>query len=135
LKRIVRRILARVPQVPLVFRADSHHTKPAVLDWLARHAVHYVLGVQVNAVLNREVQALVTRASATYVIMHGLRQTVLRGTALATAAFDTLRLRLLKVAARVQTGRTFVRFHLPVSCPAAEAFHRTAALASAVHAT
>ena len=45
------------------------------------------------------------------------------------------RLRLLKVAARVQTGRTFVRFHLPVACPAAAAFGRTAALASAGRVT
>jgi hypothetical protein len=235
LKRIVKRIRARFPQVPLIFRADSHHTKTAVLDWLERHAVHYVLGVQVNAVLNREVQPLVARAAAThrqswkpfrgfhsfqygaeswshprrvvarveatamgtdarfvvsdldavgakvlyetlycargcaelmikehkvflkssrtscntaeanqfrlflhsaaYVIMHGLRETVLRGTALATATFDTLRLRLLKVAARVQAGKTFVRFHLPVSCPDREAFARTARLATAVRVT
>lgn len=235
LKRIVRRIRARFPHVPLIFRADSHHTKTAVLDWLERHGVHYVLGVQVNAVLNREVQPLVARASATYrqswepfrgfhsfqyrseswsgqrrvvarveatalgtdarfvvsdlesvgakvlyetlycargcaelmikehkvflkssrtscntaeanqfrlflhsaayVIMHGLRETVLHGTALATATFDTLRLRLLKVAARVQAGRTFVRFHLPTSCPSHEVFARTAGLAAAVHVT
>jgi len=73
--------------------------------------------------------------SAAYVIMHGLRETVLKGTGMATATFDTIRLRLLKVAARVQTGRTFVRFHLPVACPAAAAFGRTAALASAGRVT
>ena len=67
--------------------------------------------------------------------MHGMRETVLKGTAMATATFDTIRLRLLKVAARVQTGRTFVRFHLPAACPAAAAFGRTAALASAVRVT
>jgi hypothetical protein len=67
--------------------------------------------------------------------MHGLRETVLAGTAMASATFDTIRLRLLKVAARVQAGATFVRFHLPVSCPATAAFRRTAALAAAVCAT
>ena len=131
----MRRIRARFPHVPLIFRADSHHTKTTVLDWLERHGVHYVLGVQVNAVLNREVQPLVARASASYVIMHGLRETVLRGTALATATFDTLRLRLLKGAARVQAGKTLVRVHLPISCPDREVFARTAALAAAVRVT
>jgi len=71
-----------------------------VLDWLERHAVHYLLGVQLNAVLNREVQALVTRAAATYVIVHGLRETVLSGTARATATFDSLRLHLIGRAKR-----------------------------------
>ena len=73
--------------------------------------------------------------SAAYVIMHGLRETVLRGTALASATFDTLRLRLLKVAARVQAGKTLVRFHRPISCPDREVFVRTAGLAAAVRVT
>jgi hypothetical protein len=235
LKRIVRRIRGRFPHTTVIFRADSHHTKPEVLDWLEDNGVHYALGLATNAVLRREVEPMLDRAariyreewtpcrrfhsfeyaaeswkrsrrvvarmeatsmgtdarfvvtdlegagakvlyetlycdrgnaelmikehkcflkssrtscttatanqfrlflhSAAYVIMHGLRETVLKGTAMATATFDTIRLRLLKVAARVQTGRTFVRFHLPVSCPAAEAFRRTATLASAVRVT
>lgn len=235
LKRIVRRIRGRFPHTSLIFRADSHHTKPEVLDWLEKNGVHYALGLATNAVLRREVEPLLARAasiqheewtpfrcfhsfeygaetwsrsrrvvarieatamgtdarfvvtdlervgakviyetlycdrgnaelmikehkcflkssrtscttaeanqfrlflhSAAYVIMHGLRETVLKGTGMATATFDTIRLRLLKVAARVQTGRTFVRFHLPVACPAAAAFGRTTALASAVRVT
>jgi len=235
LKRIVRRIRGRFPHTTLIFRADSHHTKPEVLDWLEKNGVHYALGLATNAVLRREVEPLLSRAasiqreewtrfrcfhsfeygaetwsrprrvvarieatalgtdarfvvtdldgvgakvvyetlycdrgnaelmikehkcflkssrtscttaeanqfrlflhSAAYVIMHGLRETVLKGTGMATATFDTIRLRLLKVAARVQTGRTFVRFHLPAACPAAAAFGRTAALASAVRVT
>jgi len=235
LKRIVRRIRGRFAHTTLIFRADSHHTKPEVLDWLEKNGVHYVLGLATNAVLRREVEPLLARAasiqheewtrfrcfhsfeygaetwsrprrvvarieatalgtdarfvvtdlagvgakvvyetlycdrgnaelmikehkcflkssrtscttaeanqfrlflhSAAYVIMHGLRETVLKGTAMATATFDTIRLRLLKVAARVQTGRTFVRFHLPAACPAAAVFGRTAALASAVRVT
>ena len=43
----------------LIFRADSHHIKPAVMDWLDDHNVRYVLGLGTNAVLKREVQALV----------------------------------------------------------------------------
>jgi hypothetical protein len=231
LKRIVRRIRSRFPDTVLIFRADSHHTKPAVLDWLEAHDVRYVLGMAINPVLKREVQPLVDRAallqreewnryrrfhsfcygaetwsrkrrivarveatargtdarfivtdlekvgakqlydtvycdrgnaelmikehkcflkssrtsctkaeanqfrlflhSAAYVIMHGLRETVLRGTEWAEATFDTIRLRLLKVAARVETGKTFVRFHMPAGNPAEEIFRRTVAMAAA----
>lgn len=235
LKRIVRRIRRRFPHTTVILRADSHHTKPDVLDWLEGQGVHYALGLATNAVLRREVEPMLERAarfqreewapqrrfhsfaygaetwghprrvvarleatamgtdarfvvtdlegvgakvlyetlycdrgnaermikehkvflkssrmscstaeanqfrlfmhSAAYVIMHGLRETVLRGTALATATFDTIRLRLLKVAARVQVGKTLVRFHLPASSPAAELFARTAALAAGVRVT
>jgi len=230
LKRIVRRIRSRFPHTVLIFRADSHHTKPAVLDWLEQQDVRYVLGMAVNPVLKREVKSLVERLtsfqyeqwrpyrrfhsfsyaagtwsrkrrivarveatargtdtrfvvtdlegigarklyetlycdrgnaelmikehkcflkssrtsctsayanqfrlflhSAAYTIMHGLRETVLRGTQLAGATFETIRLRLLKVAARVETGKTFVRFHLPACSPAAEFFRRTAEISS-----
>jgi hypothetical protein len=34
------------------------------------------------------------------------------------AQFDTLRLRLIKVAARVVEMKTMIRIHLPTSCPA-----------------
>lgn len=235
LKRIVRRIRARFPLAEIVFRADSHHTKPDVMDWLEANDVRYVTGMATNAVLRREVQAMTDRAaaisreemthfrcfhsfnyqaeswsrsrrivariestgmgtdvrfivtdlenagakflyerfycgrgnaelmikehkcflkssrtsctsaaanqfrlflhSAAYVIMHGLRDTALRGTDLATATFGTIRLRLLKVAARVEAGKTFVRLHLPARCPAAPVFARIAGIAAAVRAT
>ena len=221
LKRIVRRTRKRFPKATLIFRADSHHTKPAVLDWLEANDVRYVLGLATNAVLQREVEPMLDQMketqrrlmdkrrrfhsfsyragtwsrkrrvaarleatsagtdarfivtdlegkarflyekvycgrgnvelmikehknflkssrtschrteanqfrlflhSAAYVIMHGLRATALRGTELANATFDTIRLRLLKIAARVQIGKTFVRFHLPESCPVAPIF-------------
>jgi hypothetical protein len=73
--------------------------------------------------------------SAAYVVMHGLRDTALRGTELATATFETIRLRLLKVAARVEAGKTFVRLHLSARCPAAPMFARIAGIASAVRVT
>jgi len=235
LKRIVRRIRSRFPDTVLIFRADSHHTKPAVLDWLEQHDVHYVLGMAVNAVLKREVESLVGRVasiqheqwsrcrrfhsfsyaagtwsrkrrivarveatamgtdtrfvvtdldavgarqlyevlycdranaelmikehkcflkssrtsctsayanqfrlflhSAAYAIMHALRETVLRETEWATATFETIRLRLLKVAARVETGKTFVRFHMPSGSAASTVFVRVAELSAALTGT
>ncbi|MCB1101892.1 MAG: IS1380 family transposase [Kiritimatiellae bacterium] len=55
--------------------------------------------------------------SAAYVIMHALRENLLRGSELATAQFDTIRLRLLKIGARVDVGKTFIRFHFPEAYP------------------
>ena len=235
LRRIVKRIRERFPKTMLIFRADSHHTKPAVMDWLDDHTVRYVLGLGTNAVLKREVQALVQELtksqrdswkkyrrfhtfdyqagtwskkrriiarleasnlgvdvrfivtdfddagckflyetvycgrgnaelmikehkcflkssrtsctdmkanqfrlflhSAAYVVMHGMKETLLRGTELSKATFETIRLRLLKIAARVQVGKTFVRFHMPSTCPAAAIFGRAATIAAAVKVT
>jgi hypothetical protein len=235
LRRIVRRISKRFPKTVLFFRADSHHTKPAVMDWMEAHGIHYCTGLQINAVLKREVADLVedvrlrhqktmqrcrrfhsfeyqaaswsrprrvvarieatangtdtrfivtdlqsARArflyedfycdrgnaelmikehkcflkssrssctsasanqfrmyvhSAAYVIMHGLRDTLLRGTSLASATFDRIRLRLLKVAARVEARKTYVRFHLPASCPTAPIYQRCSVLAAALNSS
>ena len=66
--------------------------------------------------------------SAAYVIMHGIRDTLLRGTQWATATFQTIQLRLLKVAARVEVGKTYCRFHMPETCPAAAIYARAATI-------
>jgi len=55
--------------------------------------------------------------SAAYVLMHSMRNNLLRGSKLATAQFDTIRLRLLKIGARIEVGKTFIRFHFPASFP------------------
>ena len=55
--------------------------------------------------------------SAAYILMHTLRSTLLKGTELARAQFDTIRLRLLKIGARVQVLKTKIVFHLPLSFP------------------
>jgi hypothetical protein len=55
--------------------------------------------------------------SAAYVLMHQLRTHLLRGSELATAQFDTIRLRLLKIGTRVEVGRSYVRMHWPQSYP------------------
>jgi hypothetical protein len=55
--------------------------------------------------------------SAAYVILHALREKALRGTELANASFETIRLCILKIAARVQERATKIDLHLPTSCP------------------
>jgi hypothetical protein len=50
--------------------------------------------------------------SAAYVIMHNLRKTVLRGTDLEKAQFDTIRLKILKLAVRVKVMKTKIHCFL-----------------------
>jgi hypothetical protein len=53
-----------------------------------------------------------------YWLMWGLRASMPRRSMWRVAQFDTLRLRLIKVAARVVEMKTMIRVQLPTSCPA-----------------
>jgi len=55
--------------------------------------------------------------SAAYVLMHALRENVLKGTEFARAQFDTIRLHLLKIGAKVRELKTRIKLHLPSSFP------------------
>lgn len=213
LRRVVARIRQAFPRTRLIFRADSHHTKPAVMDWLEAQGMDYATGLQINARLKAQFALALAEArlkhvrtgrdacvfasgfyragswsrarrvvcrvlvtangedlrfivtsfaqagakylyetvycgrgamelmikdhknglhsdrtschrftanqfrlllhSAAYVVMHHLRQVRLRGTAFARAEFRTIRLRLLKIATRVESGKTRIRLHFP----------------------
>jgi hypothetical protein len=52
-----------------------------------------------------------------YWLMWGLRQATPRRSFWRVAQFDTLRRRLIKIAARVVEMKTMIRIHLPTSCP------------------
>ncbi|KAB2764088.1 IS1380 family transposase [Brucella anthropi] len=52
-----------------------------------------------------------------YWLMWGLRAAMPKRSRFAVAQFDTLRLRLIKIAARVIEMKTQIRLHLPTSCP------------------
>ena len=52
-----------------------------------------------------------------YWLMWGLRQSMPKRSMWRVAQFDTLRLRLIKIAARVVEMKTMIRVHLPSSCP------------------
>jgi hypothetical protein len=49
--------------------------------------------------------------------MWGLRSTMPKRSTWRVAQFDTLRLRLIKIAARVIEMKTQIRLHLPTACP------------------
>jgi hypothetical protein len=53
-----------------------------------------------------------------YWLMWGLRVSMPKRSMWRAAQFDTLRLRLIKIAARVVEMKTMIRVHLPTSCPA-----------------
>jgi len=62
--------------------------------------------------------------SAAYALMHTLRDKLLAGTQLANAQFDTIRLRLLKCAARIEVSTRRILFHLPIHFPFKDIFQR-----------
>lgn len=66
LKRIVGRIRRRFPSTVLVFRADSHHTKPEVLNWLREHQVQWVTGLSPNKRLSAEFSDVIEHARQAY---------------------------------------------------------------------
>ncbi len=52
-----------------------------------------------------------------YWLLWGLRASMPRRSMWRVAQFDTLRLRLIKIAARVVEMKTMIKLHLPTSCP------------------
>jgi hypothetical protein len=60
--------------------------------------------------------------SAAYVLLYAFRSKYLKGTELATAQFDTIRLKLIKIGARIRELKTRVKIHLPSSFPLKELF-------------
>ena len=55
--------------------------------------------------------------AGSYWLMWGLRTSLPKRSMWRVAQFDTLRLRLIKIAARVVEMKTMIRVHLPTSCP------------------
>ena len=55
--------------------------------------------------------------SVAYVLLHAFRSNLLQGTALATATFETIRLKILKIGAKVIEMKTRIKVHLPTAYP------------------
>lgn len=226
IKRVVKRLHKAFPETRLIFRGDSHHSKPLVMDWLETHGVDFITGLQINARLKEQFAGVLEQArtkhkrtgrdarvfasgwyqarswsrarrvicrvlvtsngedmrfivtsfehsgakylyetvycgrgamelmikdhknglrsdrtschkftanqfrlflhSAAYVLMHYLRTVKLRGTQLAHAQFDTIRLRLLKIGTRLESGKTRLLIHLPQAFAELETFTKAA---------
>lgn len=53
LKRLVKRLRDAWPQTKIIFRADGHHTKPAVMDYMRAEGVEFITGLPQNAGVER----------------------------------------------------------------------------------
>ena len=62
--------------------------------------------------------------SIAYVLMHAFREKHLKNTEFAKAQFNTIRLKLLKIGARVRQLKTKVKIHLPSSFPMKDDFRK-----------
>jgi len=62
--------------------------------------------------------------SMAYVILHAFREKCLKNTQFEKAQFDTIRLKILKLGARVIQLSTKIKIHLPSSCPYQEDLYR-----------
>ena len=68
--------------------------------------------------------------SVAYVLLHTVKTQVLKGTEFATATMETLRLKLLKVGARVVELKTRIKLHLPTAYPYQSVFRKSMAIFS-----
>jgi hypothetical protein len=54
IRRVVKRLHKAFPDTRLIVRGDSHHTKPAVMDWLEAYGIDFTTGLQINARLKEQ---------------------------------------------------------------------------------
>ena len=66
LRRVVKKLRQVWPRLPLIFRADGHHSKPEVIAWLEREGLDYVIGYAPNAVLKRQFANCLSEARKRY---------------------------------------------------------------------
>ena len=130
LHRLIGALRTNCPRIEILLRTDSHDCTPAVLRFCRAKRLDYVLGVAPTTTLRKHITAL--EASTTeraaraggeklrlflhigaYWLMWSLRAAMPRRSFWRVAQFDTLRLRLIKLAARVEVLKRRVRLHLP----------------------
>ena len=125
LKLLVQRLRCAWPQVRIVFRGDSGFCRQRILNYCERAGVHYIVGLfatRTSCHVMRSNQLRVLLAALGYVLIERLRTLALQGTALASAQVDTLRVRLLKVAAVVTPNTRRIRLYLASNWPSADIF-------------
>jgi len=66
LKRLVGAMRARWPAVRILLRADGHHTKPEVMEWLNANGVDFLTGLCKNDALERLFAQDISRARLAY---------------------------------------------------------------------
>ena len=66
LKRLVRRLRSRWHRTRIILRADGHHTKPEVMDWMEAHDVGFITGLGPNRRLDSQFENLIETARKRY---------------------------------------------------------------------
>ena len=66
LKRIVRRIRNAWPDVDIIFRADSHHTKPELMEWMDKNTIDFCSGLSPNSKLYELFDPIIQQAKKMY---------------------------------------------------------------------
>jgi Transposase DDE domain group 1 len=121
LKHVIGRIRGHWPEVRILVRGDSHYGRVEAMEWCEEHGVDYVFGFGGNAVLKA-----VTQEAADVLCVLTARNAIAKRLPLAVAEFATLRLRLIKIAARVIEGTARIHVHLPTACPDHAVFRQLA---------
>ncbi len=66
LKRVVQGIQNHFPTTRLLFRADSHHSKPEVHEWCDRNSVDFIIGQNQQGILDRQFAFIIEKALRRY---------------------------------------------------------------------
>ena len=99
--RIVAQVRERWPRVEIVLRVDSGFAREDIMAWCEGNGVGYLFADRTSAATMRANQLRLWFASLAYVLVDRLRRIALPGTALARATAGSIRLKLLKLGARV----------------------------------
>ena len=91
--------------------------------WIKEHKTH-LLSDRTSCCRFEANQFRLFLHSLAYVLLQALRELHLKGTELATAQFNTIQKRLLKIGARVRQLTTKIKISLPSSFPLKQEFYR-----------
>lgn len=91
--------------------------------WIKEHKTH-LLSDRTSCCRFEANQFRLFLHSLAYVLLQALRELHLKGTELATAQFNTIQKRLLKIGARVRQLSTKIKISLPSSFPLKEEFYK-----------
>src|SRR5229473_6480727 len=109
-QRLVRQIRARWPKTRIILRADSGFCREELLAWCEEQLSLFADRMSTETL--RANQLRLYFSSLAYVLVEALRRLGLAGTEWAEAQADTIRLKLLKIAAqvRITARRIWVRY-------------------------
>lgn len=148
LRHVIRAIRARWPRVEIMVRGDSHYGRPEAMAWCERNRVAYIFGLDCgrgqmeNLIKAHKLHLASDRTScskatanqfrllthtAAYWLIHTLRGLAPKNSFWRDAQFDTIRLALIKIAARVTERVTRIKVALPSSYPYRESLALLAA--------